>query len=234
MRAAIGPADTAIAGGMTVSLFGRRGAAAERRGTPADWLVVGLGNPGRDFAGTRHNLGADTVRLLADRHGGSLRRSRGERAEVAEVKVDDLRLTLAVPLTYMNLSGESVAPLVRRHGITDPERLVVVHDELDLPAGQLKLKRGGGLAGHNGLRSIKDHLHTDGFVRVRIGVGKPPGRKQGADHVLRRPGRSEKTDLEIAVVEAADAVETILSEGIDRAMNRYNTRRSDSSDTNQA
>jgi peptidyl-tRNA hydrolase, PTH1 family len=208
-----------------VSLFGRRDAAAERRGTPADWLIVGLGNPGRDFAGTRHNLGADVARLLAERHGGSLRRSRGERAEVAEVKVDTLRVTLAVPLTYMNLSGESVAPLVRRHGITDPERLVIVHDELDLPTGQLRLKRGGGLAGHNGLRSIKDHLHTDAFVRVRIGVSKPPGRKQGADHVLRRPGRAEKTDLEIAVVEAADAVETILSDGIDKAMNRYNTRR---------
>jgi peptidyl-tRNA hydrolase, PTH1 family len=210
-----------------VPLFGRRGAAAERRGTPADWLVVGLGNPGSDFAGTRHNLGADTIRLLAERHGGSLRRSRGERAEVAEIKVDARRVTLAIPLTYMNLSGESVAPLVRRHGIADPERLVVVHDELDLPSGQLKLKRGGGLAGHKGLRSIKDHLHTDAFLRVRLGVGKPPGRKQGADHVLKRPGKSERTGLEIAVVEAADAVETILSQGIDKAMNHYNTRRPD-------
>jgi PTH1 family peptidyl-tRNA hydrolase len=207
-----------------VSLFGPRGAAAVRRGTPADLLVVGLANPGADYSGTRHNVGGDTVRLLADRHGGSLRRSRAERAEVAEVKVEGQRLTLAVPLTYMNLSGEAVAPLVRRHGITDPERLVVVHDELDLPVGRVKLKRGGGLAGHNGLRSVKDHLRTDAFVRVRIGVGRPPGRKQGADHVLRRPGRAEQTELEVAVVEAADAVEAILAEGLDRAMNRYNTR----------
>jgi peptidyl-tRNA hydrolase, PTH1 family len=207
-----------------VSLFGARGAAAERRGTPADMLVVGLANPGADFAGTRHNLGGDAVRLLVERHGGSLRRSRAERAEVAEVKVDGQRVTLAVPMTYMNLSGESVAPLVRRHGITDPGRLVVVHDELDLPAGRIKVKRGGGLAGHNGLRSIKDHLRTDAFLRVRIGVGKPPGRKQGADHVLRRPGKAERAELEVAVVDAADAVELILAEGVDRAMNVYNTR----------
>jgi peptidyl-tRNA hydrolase, PTH1 family len=207
-----------------VSLFGARGAAAERRGTPADLLVVGLANPGADFAGTRHNMGGDTVRLLAERHGGSLRRSRSERSEVAEVKVDGQRLTLAVPMTYMNLSGEAVAPLVRRHGITDPERLVVVHDELDLPTGRIKVKRGGGLAGHNGLRSIKEHLRTDAFLRVRIGVGKPPGRKQGADHVLRRPGKTEQTELETAVIEAADAVELILAEGVDRAMNVYNTR----------
>jgi peptidyl-tRNA hydrolase, PTH1 family len=140
------------------------------------------------------------------------------------VKVEGQRLTLAVPLTYMNLSGEAVAPLVRRHGITDPGRLVIVHDELDLPVGRIKLKKGGGLAGHNGLRSVKDHLRSDAFVRVRIGVGRPPGRKQGADHVLRRPGRRERTDLELAVVEAADAVEAILAEGLERAMNRYNTR----------
>jgi PTH1 family peptidyl-tRNA hydrolase len=206
-----------------MKLFGRGGAAAERRGTPADLLVVGLANPGSDYAGTRHNLGADAVRLVAERHGGSFRRGR-ERAEVAEVRAGDQRLVLAIPHTYMNLSGEAVAPLVKRHGITDPERLVIVHDELDLPAGRVKVKRGGGLAGHNGLRSIKSHLHTDGFVRVRIGVGKPQSKEQGADHVLRRPGKSEKAELEIAVVEAADAVEAILTEGVDAAMNRYNTR----------
>ena len=206
-----------------MGLFGRGGAAAERRGTPADLLVVGLANPGSDYAGTRHNLGADAVRLVAERHGGSFRRGR-ERAEVAEVRAGDQRLVLAIPHTYMNLSGEAVAPLVKRHGITDPERLVIVHDELDLPAGRVKVKRGGGLAGHNGLRSIKSHLHTDGFVRVRIGVGKPQSKEQGADHVLRRPGKAEKADLEIAVVEAADAIEAILTEGVDAAMNRYNTR----------
>jgi PTH1 family peptidyl-tRNA hydrolase len=204
-------------------LFGRRGAAAERRGTPADLLVVGLANPGADYAGTRHNLGAEAVRLVADRHGGKFRHGR-ERAEVAEVQADGQRLVLAIPHTYMNLSGEAVAPLVKRHGITDPEQLVIVHDELDLPTGRVKVKRGGGLAGHNGLRSIKAHLHTDEFLRIRIGVGKPQSKEQGADHVLRRPGKAEKAELEIAVVEAADAIEAILNDGIDAAMNRYNTR----------
>jgi PTH1 family peptidyl-tRNA hydrolase len=127
----------------------------------------------------------------------------------------------------MNLSGEAVAPLVKRHGIEDPERLVIVHDELDLPAGRVKVKQGGGLAGHNGLRSIKSHLHTDAFLRVRIGVGKPVSKEQGADHVLRRPGKREQAELDIAVVEAADAVEMILDEGIGAAMTRYNARTQD-------
>ena len=105
------------------------------------------------------------------------------------MRVGGKRLALAVPLTYMNLSGEAVAPLVRRHGIDDPHRLVIVHDELDLPVGRLKVKVGGGLAGHNGLKSIKAHLHTDDFVRVRIGIGKPPGKAQGVDHVLKKPGQ---------------------------------------------
>jgi PTH1 family peptidyl-tRNA hydrolase len=204
-------------------LFGRRGAAAERRGTPADLLVVGLGNPGADYQHTRHNVGADVITLLADRHGGSLKRSK-ERALVAEVRMGDHRVALALPQTYMNLSGESVGLLVKRHGITDAERVVVVHDELDLPLGRVKVKRGGGLAGHNGLRSIKAHLHTDEFLRVRIGIGKPPTKEQGVDHVLRRPSKSERVELEIAVQEAADAVEAILADGVDAAMNRYNTR----------
>jgi PTH1 family peptidyl-tRNA hydrolase len=185
--------------------------------------VVGLGNPGADYQHTRHNVGADVITLLADRHGGSLERSK-ERAVVAEVRMGDHRVALALPQTYMNLSGESVGLLVKRHGITDAERVVVVHDELDLPLGRVKVKRGGGLAGHNGLRSIKAHLHTDEFLRVRIGIGKPPTKEQGVDHVLRRPSKSERVELEIAVQEAADAVEAILADGVEAAMNRYNTR----------
>jgi PTH1 family peptidyl-tRNA hydrolase len=206
-----------------MSLFGRRGAAAERRGTPADLLVVGLGNPGGEYEHSRHNVGADAVALLAERHGGVLKRSR-ERALVAEVGIGDRRVALAFPQTYVNLSGESVAMLVRRHGVTDPERLVVVHDELDLPLGRVKIKQGGGLAGHNGLRSIKAHLHTDDFLRVRIGVDKPPIKEQGANHVLRRVSKRERVELDIAVQEAADAVEAILADGVDAAMNRFNTR----------
>jgi PTH1 family peptidyl-tRNA hydrolase len=206
-----------------VALFGRGGAAANRRGTPADMLVVGLGNPGAEYARSRHNVGAEVVDILAERHGGTLKRSK-ERALTTEVRIGDQRVALAFPQTYMNLSGESVAQLVRRHGITDPEHIVIVQDELDLPVGTLKLKRGGGLAGHNGLRSIRAHLHTDGFLRVRIGVGKPITKEQGADHVLKRVSKRDRTELDVVVQEAADAVEMILSDGIDAAMNRVNTR----------
>ena len=204
-------------------MFGRRGGAAARRGTPADLLVVGLANPGDSYEGTRHNVGAEVVRLLADRHGAKLRKGK-ERALVDEIPVGHKRLALAVPLTYMNLSGEAVAPLVRRYGIDDPGHLVIVHDELDLPAGTLKVKVGGGMAGNNGLKSVKAHLHTADFVRVRIGIGKPPGKAHGADHVLKKPGRADRAALDVVVQEAADAVELILSDGPAVAMNRYNTR----------
>lgn len=167
-------------------------------------------------------MGADTVALLASRHAARLRKGK-ERALIAEVTVDGLRLALAFPQTYMNDSGQAVAPLVRRFGITDLTRLVVVHDELDLPVGRIQVKAGGGLAGHNGLRSIKAHLHSDAFTRVRIGIGKPPGGKEhGADHVLRSPGRRERTELDVSVELAADAVECILTEGVIPAQNRFN------------
>lgn len=131
-------------------------------------------------------------------------------------------MALAVPLTYYNESGRAVAQLVERFGIDDPRRLVVVHDELDLPVGRIRVKVGGGLAGNRGLASIRDHLKTDAFVRVRIGIGKPPGSRTGTDHVLRRPGRAERAELDVSVQLAADAVETILAEGPEVAMNRYN------------
>ncbi len=198
-----------------------RGGRPERRGTPADLLVVGLGNPGAEYAHTRHNVGFDVVELLAERHGGRLRKGK-ERALVDEVRIGGRRVALAEPQTYMNLSGESVAPLVRRFGIDDLHHLVVVHDELDLPAGRLRVKVGGGLAGHNGLRSIRAHLHDDDFVRVRIGVGKPPSREHGADHVLRRVGKADRQLLTEVVAVAADAVEAILADGAEAAMNAFN------------
>lgn len=192
-----------------------------RTGTPADLLVVGLGNPGAEYARTRHNVGAEVVERLAARHGERLRSGK-ERALVAEARVDGKRMALAFPQTYMNESGASVAPLVRRFGVTDLERLVVVHDELDLPVGRMKVKVGGGLAGHNGLRSIKAHLHSDAFTRIRIGVGKPPGKQYGADHVLKPPGKAERAELDVVIEEAADAVEAVLRDGAAAAMNRYN------------
>ncbi|HUP70969.1 MAG TPA: aminoacyl-tRNA hydrolase [Acidimicrobiales bacterium] len=185
--------------------------------------MVGLGNPGAEYAGTRHNVGVEVVELLARRHGGRLRKAR-ERALVDEIRIGTTRVALAFPQTFMNESGAAVAPLVRRFGIEELERLVVVHDELDLPVGVLKVKLGGGLAGHNGLKSIKAHLHSDAFCRVRIGIGKPPGRGEGIDHVLNAPGKAERAELAVVVEEAADAVELILTEGPLPAMNRYNTR----------
>jgi PTH1 family peptidyl-tRNA hydrolase len=197
----------------------RRG---ERTGTPADLLVVGLGNPGTEFAGTRHNVGAEVVERLARRHGARLKKGK-ERALVDEVRVDGKRLALAIPLTYMNDSGQAVALLARRYGV-EPDHLVIVHDELDLPTAALKLKAGGGLAGHNGLRSIKSHLHSDAFLRIRIGVDKPRSKELGADHVLDRFSKRDRLEIDVTIEDAADAAEMILRDGIEAAMNRYNTR----------
>lgn len=203
--------------------LGGRGADRTRTGTPADLLVVGLGNPGREYDGTRHNVGFDVVEALAARHGGRLRAGK-ERALVDEVRIGGHRVALAEPTTFMNLSGESVVQLVRRYGIDDGRHLLVVHDELDLAPGDVRLKFGGGLAGHNGLRSIKQHLHTEDFARLRIGVGRPPSKERGADHVLSKVGRADREALAVAVQQAADAVEMVLDLGLDAAMNRVNTR----------
>ena len=203
-------------------MLGRGSRSSARTGTPADLLVVGLGNPGSEYAGTKHNVGAEVVELLARRHGARLRKGK-ERALVDEVRVNGKRLALAIPVTYMNDSGQAVAPLARRYGVT-PDHLVIVHDELDLEPAVLRVKVGGGLAGHNGLRSIKAHLHDDSFVRVRIGVGKPTSKEHGADHVLSRFGKRAREAMAVTIEEAADAVEVILDEGADAAMNRYNGR----------
>lgn len=189
----------------------------------ADFLVVGFGNPGAEYEGTRHNVGSQTVMLLASRHGGALKRGR-HRALAGNVHIGDRKVTLAFPQTFYNESGVAVMRLAAWDEIDEPERIVIVHDELDLPPGRIKVKVGGGLAGNNGLRSVKSHLHTDEFVRVRIGVGKPPGRMQGVDHVLKRPGKTERAELDVAIEEAADAVELIVTAGVERAMERYNQR----------
>jgi len=196
-------------------------AATERRGTPADLLVVGLGNPGGEYERTRHNLGFDVVDELVRRHGGRLRKGK-ELALVDEVRIDGHRVALAEPQTFMNESGLAVRPLVRRFGIDDLTRLVVVHDELDLPVGRLRVKQGGGLAGHNGLRSIKAHLHDDAFVRIRMGVGKPARPEAGADHVLSKVGKSDRRVFDEVVADAADAVECLLADGVESAMTRFN------------
>jgi peptidyl-tRNA hydrolase, PTH1 family len=198
----------------------RRAPSAPRTGTPADFLVVGLGNPGDEYAHTKHNVGTDVVEILAARHGGKLKRGK-ERARVDEVHIAGKRVALAVPLTWMNDSGESIRLLVRRYGV-QPEDLVVVHDELDLPVATLRIKSGGGLAGHNGLRSIKNHLHSDAFQRIRIGVDKPSSKEHGADHVLSRFNKRERAEIDVTLEHAADAIELIVADGVAAAMNRYN------------
>ena len=207
-----------------MGLFDRR---ATSKGTPFDWLVVGLGNPGKEYTRTRHNVGEECIRLLSERHNAPLKAGR-DNALVGEARFgtgpDATRVVLAFPITYMNESGQAVAALVRRYKIDDPGKIVVVHDELDLEPGVLRLKAGGGLAGHNGLRSITQHLHTQDYLRVRIGVGKPPHKDKGADHVLSRIPSSQRDLLDSAVVEASDAVEAIVAEGIDAAMRQFHVK----------
>ncbi len=196
---------------------------APRRGTPADLMVVGFGNPGEEYAATRHNVGTRVVEELVRRHGGRLRRARREQALTDELHVGGRRLAVVAPVTYYNESGRAVAPLARRFGIDDLSRLVIVHDELDLPVGRMRVKLGGGMAGNNGLKSVRDHLRSDEFVRVRIGIGKPSSDTlKGRDYVLRRPARGERPELERTVTEAADAMEYLLDHDVESTMNRFN------------
>jgi peptidyl-tRNA hydrolase, PTH1 family len=191
------------------------------RSTPADLLVIGLGNPGADYEFTRHNVGADCIALLAHRSGARLKAGR-ERALVAELTLAGKRIVVAFPQTFMNLSGESVKPLTKKYGITDLGQLIVVHDELDLPSARLKVKVGGGAGGHNGLKSISALCGGQDYVRVRIGIGRPPGRQDPADYVLRRPAKAERELLDVCIAEAADAVEALVTEPVANVMTRIN------------
>lgn len=208
-----------------MGLFGREG-----KGAPFDWLVVGLGNPGEKYRRTRHNVGEEVVRLLAERRGATLKGGR-DNALIAETRFDgpdgpaDERVALAFPITYMNESGRAVSSMVRRFRIETPQQIIVVQDELDLPPGDLKIKAGGGLAGHNGLRSITQHLRTQDYLRVRIGVGKPDSKHVGKVHVLAPFPKRQREAVDVAIADAADAVEMIIAEGVERAMMRYNGRR---------
>jgi peptidyl-tRNA hydrolase, PTH1 family len=163
-------------------------------------------------------VGAEVVETLAARSGSTLRAEKGLQARATTVTMGDKGVALAVPTTFMNDSGLAVRGLAKRFGIDDPARIVVIHDELDLPPGTVRLKAGGGLAGHNGLRSLQARLHTTDFLRVRIGVGKPPSARQGADHVLNRPPRAVRALLEASIETAADTVERLARDGLDAAM----------------
>jgi PTH1 family peptidyl-tRNA hydrolase len=186
------------------------------------WLVVGLGNPGRDYEHSRHNAGARAAEGLARSLGARMSRSKF-RALVAEARTDGVPVRIARPTTFMNDSGQAVAPLARWYR-TASDHLIVLHDELDLPLGQLRLKKGGGTAGHHGLDSIVGSLGTKDFYRVRIGVGKPGRTGETVNWVLDRLPRAAAEALAAVEAEAADAALAIIHEGLDRAMNRFNTR----------
>ena len=209
-----------------MALFGRA-KRPERRGAEFDYLIVGLGNPGSKYSRTRHNVGFETIELLANRLNATLKSGR-DRALFAEVNTtintQSKHILLAMPTTYMNESGNAVGPLARRYAISNPLKIIVIHDELDLEPGVVKIKSGGGLAGHNGLQSINQHLKTQDFLRVRIGVGKPPSKEQGSDHVLSKIPARERELLDISVQVAADAVQLIVVEGLDAAMRNINAR----------
>lgn len=189
---------------------------------PISLLVVGLGNPGAKFRRTRHNIGAEAVMLLAKRLGATPVKSR-DKAEAWLAEAGDQTLLLACPTTYMNQSGVAVLKLARRCKIAvgrGAEELLIVHDELDIPPGRIKLKAGGGLGGHHGLESIRNHLRTADFLRLRIGIGKPPSKEEGADHVLSRPPPRERKLLEEAAERAGDFVISIAADGFHFAVSQ--------------
>ena len=192
-----------------------------RQGTSLDLLVVGLGNPGRDYARNRHNVGFLVVEELARRHGGAWRSKFN--GELAEIRVDGHKVALLKPQTYMNESGRAVQAAARFFKV-DPDAILVVHDEGDFDLGRLQARLGGGLAGHNGLRSIAGQLGTPEFMRLRIGVGRPErgDRRSLADYVL--SDFDAHDDAETLVARAADAVETLDAEGLEETQRRFNER----------
>jgi len=197
--------------------------------TDQPWLVVGLGNPGPTYAGNRHNVGHMVLDVLAGRAGATFSAHKA-RAAVAEARLGVLpggapgpRVLLAKPSTYMNTSGGPVAGLAQYFGI-DPDHVVVVHDEVDIPFGDIKLKAGGGEGGHNGLRDITKALGTRDYVRVRTGVGRPPGRMDTADFVLKNFSGAEAKELPFLLDDAADAVEMVLTQGLLAAQGRFHTK----------
>ncbi|MEI2712209.1 MAG: aminoacyl-tRNA hydrolase [Nocardioides sp.] len=196
--------------------------------TPTDvWLIVGLGNPGPAYAGHRHNIGYLVNDELADRLGAPFRAHKTGRADVVEGRLgpigpDSPRVVLARPRSYMNEVGGPVKGLATFYKVA-PERIVAIHDELDIAFGTLRLKLGGGDNGHNGLRSMRSALGTGDFHRVRCGIGRPPGRQDVADFVLSNYSSTERRELPFQVGDAADAVETLIQQGLERAQQQFNS-----------
>ena len=187
------------------------------------WLIAGLGNPGDEYARTRHNAGRLAVEVLADRSGSRLRKVRFQAAEAADVRIGDEVVWLVASTRFMNESGPTYASLARKQGIA-PDHVVAVHDEIEIPPEELMVKFGGGSAGHNGVRSLAQALGSKDFYRVRIGVGRPPGRQDPADYVLQRVATSAWDGFAVDITRAADAVECLVTEGLEPAQQRFNRR----------
>ena len=185
------------------------------------WLVAGLGNPGDRYARTRHNVGAVVADELARREDERFRKARFVPIEVAEIRFGDERIWLAKSLRFMNESGPSYASTAKKHQIP-PDHVIAVHDEIDIPFGALKVKIGGSTAGHNGLKSLQQSLRTPDFLRVRVGVGRPPGRQDPADFVLQPFAKREEADLAILVDAAADAVRSLILDGLAATQDKHN------------
>ncbi|MBY4039576.1 aminoacyl-tRNA hydrolase [Rhodococcus fascians] len=186
-------------------------------------LIVGLGNPGPQYDKTRHNVGFMVADALAGRVGSSFSSHKKSNSDIVQARLDGRSVVVAKPRTFMNLSGQPVAALARFFSV-DPANIVVVHDELDIDFGALRLKLGGGEGGHNGLRSISQHLGTKDYLRVRVGVGRPPGRMDPASFVLKPFSTPERKDLGVLIEEAADAAELLLKVGLEAAQNRVHPR----------
>lgn len=186
------------------------------------WLILGLGNPGPEYAATRHNIGQMVLDELATKVGGSFKKHSKARAQVLEGRlgIGGPKVILAKPLTYMNLSGGPTSALANFYGI-EPDRIIVVHDELDIPFDSVKLKIGGGEGGHNGLRDISKALATKDYYRVRTGIGRPPGQMPTADFVLKPFSSTEKKTLPLLISTAADATEMLIKEGLLATQQRY-------------
>ncbi|MET8653869.1 MULTISPECIES: aminoacyl-tRNA hydrolase [Nocardia] len=182
-------------------------------------LVVGLGNPGPEYERTRHNIGFLVADVLAERVGGRFAVHKKSGADLLQARLDGRQVLIAKPRSFMNLSGRPVAALAKFFSVPATE-VIVVHDELDLPFGEIKLKRGGGEGGHNGLRSISSALTTKEYLRTRIGIGRPPGRQDPADYVLKPFAAPERKEVPVIVEQAADAVELLLKLGLEPAQNR--------------
>jgi PTH1 family peptidyl-tRNA hydrolase len=188
------------------------------------WLIVGLGNPGREYEGNRHNVGFMVVDELARRAGLSAGWRAKFGGELSQGRLGEQSVALLKPMKYMNLSGEVVQPAAAFLKL-EPAQVLVAHDELDLDFGRLQVKVGGGTAGHNGLKSIAGRLATPEFVRIRIGIGRPDPRMDGADYVLSNFSKVEQKELPFQVADAADAIELIVQDGVVAAMNRFNRKK---------